>query len=330
MLIADCRLLFYMPPIAKIVKSNSHVDYVARVIDELDADEPPAPEDYGFAQFVAVPLAEGEEAVGVVYDTQLANPDYASFGPRLSSHAELKVLSPDFLHEQGVLLGILLVGWRSRAAGAESNGQGGGAAKLNAAGGGGWASHQGVPRRGRLLRAVALLLARRGARGRVRRAAGRGRHRTVGAGLRACGAAAPLRPEKKPDLATHARPAASLMAYTARGGSPMKNAARFLCAAAVASTTLAAAPPAQRPPAQTQPPARAQTNAPKPASAPPSVKAKYEGGVVGYRKSDGTINFDDTNSRLAFHDKQNKELFSIPYKAVVMAWPDTRSSTSTT
>ena len=136
-----------MSRIAKIVKSNSHVDYVARVIDELDADEPPGPEDYGFAQFVAVPLAEGEEAVGVVYDTQLANPDYGSFGPRLSSHAELKVLSPDFLHEQGVLLGILLVGWRARAGGAGSDGEKGGAAKLNAADGGAWASHQGVPRR---------------------------------------------------------------------------------------------------------------------------------------------------------------------------------------
>jgi hypothetical protein len=136
-----------MSRIAKIVKSNSHVDYVARVIDELDADEPPAPEDYGFAQFVSVPLAEGEEAVGVVYDTQLANPDYGSFGPRLSSHAELKVLSPDFLHEQGVLLGILLLGWRSRE---ESSGKRGGAdsngAKARAAEGV-WTSHQGVPRR---------------------------------------------------------------------------------------------------------------------------------------------------------------------------------------
>ncbi len=28
-----------MTRIAKIVKSNSHVDYVARVVDELDADE---------------------------------------------------------------------------------------------------------------------------------------------------------------------------------------------------------------------------------------------------------------------------------------------------
>src|ERR1043166_376796 len=149
-----------MTKLAKIGKSNSHVDYVARVVDELDADEPPGSEDYGFAQFVSVPLAEGEEAVGVVYDTQLANPDYASFGPRLSSHAELKVLSPDFLHEQGVLLGILLVGWRVRAGSdgsdasrdggtqerAEGDGGPGGAARSDATGGA-WAGHQGVPRR---------------------------------------------------------------------------------------------------------------------------------------------------------------------------------------
>jgi hypothetical protein len=146
-----------MTRIAKIVKSNSHVDYVARVVDELDADEPPGPEDYGFAQFVSVPLAEDAEAVGVVYDTQLANPDYASFGPRLSSHAELKVLSPDFLHEQGVLLGLLLVGWRERAGrasagasergGTESVGARAVAPQSSVSGGGVWASQQGVPRR---------------------------------------------------------------------------------------------------------------------------------------------------------------------------------------
>jgi hypothetical protein len=119
-----------MSRIAKVVKSNSHVDYVARVIDELDADAPPAPEEYGFAQFVSLPIREGEEeVVGVVYDTQLANPEYGNFGPRLSSHADLKVLSPDFLHEQGVLLGVLLLGWRTRERG------------------GPWAAQQGVPRR---------------------------------------------------------------------------------------------------------------------------------------------------------------------------------------
>jgi hypothetical protein len=119
-----------MTKIARVVKSNSHVDYVARVVDELDADAPPAPDEYGFAQFVRIPVSADEEVVGVVYDTQLANPEYGSFGPRLSPREELRLLSPDYLNEQGVLLGVLLVGWREHVAS-----------------GGGWRAHHGVPRR---------------------------------------------------------------------------------------------------------------------------------------------------------------------------------------
>jgi len=98
--------------IAKIVASNSHVDYVGRIIDALDSDAPPQSSDYGFAQFVSMPLEDESEVIGVIYDSQLANPDYASFGPRLSPRADLSVLSPDYLNEQGVLVGILLLGWR--------------------------------------------------------------------------------------------------------------------------------------------------------------------------------------------------------------------------
>ena len=101
-----------MIKLAKIVKSNSHVDYVGRVIDALDADESPSATDYGFAQFVAMPLADGSEVVGVIYNSQLINPEYGNFGPRLSSAIDNSVLSPDYLNEQGLLVGILLLGWR--------------------------------------------------------------------------------------------------------------------------------------------------------------------------------------------------------------------------
>src|SRR5919202_1658961 len=103
-----------MVRLAKIVKSNSHVDYVGRVIDALDADEPPAASDYGFAQFVSIPL-DDLDIVGVIYNSQLANPDYGNFGPRLSPASDLSVLSPDYLNEQGTLIGILLLGWRDPA-----------------------------------------------------------------------------------------------------------------------------------------------------------------------------------------------------------------------
>lgn len=98
--------------IAKIIKSNSHIDYVGRVVDELDAENPPSADDYGFAQFVNLPLSENEEIVGVIYNSLLVNPDYANFGPRLSPKPELGSFSPDYLNEQGFLIGILLLGTR--------------------------------------------------------------------------------------------------------------------------------------------------------------------------------------------------------------------------
>ena len=101
-----------MIKLAKIVKSNSHVDYVGRVIDALDADESPSATDYGFAQFVTMPLEDGSEVVGIIYNSQLINPEYGNFGPRLSSVADNSVLSPDYLNEQGLLVGVLLLGWR--------------------------------------------------------------------------------------------------------------------------------------------------------------------------------------------------------------------------
>ncbi len=64
---------------------------------------------------------------------------------------------------------------------------------------------------------------------------------------------------------------------------------------------------------------------------PASFEAKYEGGMFGFsRKEVGTIRFDDANFRLVFFSKQNKELFSIPYKAMVVIYPQSQSAQSTT
>jgi hypothetical protein len=101
--------------IAKIVSSNSHIDYVGRIVDELDAETPPSAEDFGFAQFVSLPL-DDREIVGVIYNSMLVNPEYANYGPRLSPKPELGSFSPDYLNEQGFLIGILLLGTRDEEA----------------------------------------------------------------------------------------------------------------------------------------------------------------------------------------------------------------------
>jgi hypothetical protein len=98
--------------IAKIVKSNSHVDYAARIMDPFETGEAPKSEDYGFAQFVKIAVGSGE-AVGVIYNSQLINPEFGNYGPRLSTPPNLNsVFSPDYLNEQGVMIGVLLLGWK--------------------------------------------------------------------------------------------------------------------------------------------------------------------------------------------------------------------------
>lgn len=96
--------------IAKIVSSNSHVDYVARVVDAFDGTEVPSADDHAFGNFVSVGFDDGESVVGIIYNSLLVNPDFASYGPRLSTKPELETFSPDYLNEQGILIGILFLG----------------------------------------------------------------------------------------------------------------------------------------------------------------------------------------------------------------------------
>ncbi|MCB9138715.1 MAG: hypothetical protein H6642_10240 [Caldilineaceae bacterium] len=103
-----------MSAIGKIVKSNSHIDYVCQVYGPGEFNPQPEPEAYAFGTFVGIDReTEGRanpRLIGVIYNTLLMNPDFGTLGPRLSSRAELDVFSPDYLAETATLIGILAVG----------------------------------------------------------------------------------------------------------------------------------------------------------------------------------------------------------------------------
>ncbi|HYH87452.1 MAG TPA: hypothetical protein VEX60_18505 [Pyrinomonadaceae bacterium] len=118
----------------------------------------------------------------------------------------------------------------------------------------------------------------------------------------------------------------------------MKNAARFLTALAVCLTLAAGASaqrtrtvsepattpvqPATTPTQQDQDPVQ-KTKVPVPPAPPKAVPAKYMGGFAGYRKKqEGMLTFDDRNRRLVFRDKNEKEILSISYEAVMVAFAD--------
>jgi hypothetical protein len=114
--------------IGKIVKSNTHIDYICQIYNQGETDLPPQSTDYTFGTFVAVELdappingADGDAVagvdrlIGVIYTTLLLNPDFGNLGPRLSPRQELEIFSPDYLSETATLVGLITVGWRDTA-----------------------------------------------------------------------------------------------------------------------------------------------------------------------------------------------------------------------
>ncbi len=106
--------------LGKVVKSNSHCDYVVDVADEFASPTPPNPDEFGFGSFVKLEGTNGRHwAVGVVYNSQLVNPMFLNNGPRLSSEPD-PMFTPDLISETRTLLGVVLIGWMvSRSAGAD-------------------------------------------------------------------------------------------------------------------------------------------------------------------------------------------------------------------
>ncbi len=94
--------------LGKVVKSNSHCDYVVQLDTTNDVDNPPQIEDYGFGQFVKFD-SHRHWAVGIVYDTQLFNSAFMNSGPRLTSAPD-PVFTPDLVQDTCLLLNVVLVG----------------------------------------------------------------------------------------------------------------------------------------------------------------------------------------------------------------------------
>ena len=97
--------------IGKLVKSNSHADYICQIYGPGEVEAPPPPADYAFCTFVRIPLGEDEgHLIGLIYDTILLNPEFGNLGPRLSPVPDLAVFSPDYLAEKVTLVGITALG----------------------------------------------------------------------------------------------------------------------------------------------------------------------------------------------------------------------------
>ncbi|HIK54829.1 MAG TPA: hypothetical protein IGS37_06670 [Synechococcales cyanobacterium M55_K2018_004] len=98
--------------LGKVVKSNSHCDYVVQLDDQMAVADPPQADDFGFGSFVKLDAKDRHWAVGLIYNSLLVNP-FLNNGPRLSSEPD-PLFTPDLINETQTLLGVVLVGWLER------------------------------------------------------------------------------------------------------------------------------------------------------------------------------------------------------------------------
>jgi hypothetical protein len=116
--------------IGKIVKSDSHINYVCQIYGPREVEVEPSPADYAFGRFVRVAIRSNQAedpdttldfalgisqepvtyAVGVIYDTILLNPAFGSLGPRLSNETQVELFSPDYISEKAVLIYVMVLG----------------------------------------------------------------------------------------------------------------------------------------------------------------------------------------------------------------------------
>jgi hypothetical protein len=101
----------------------------------------------------------------------------------------------------------------------------------------------------------------------------------------------------------------------------------FLCFALFAFSIAVFAQPR---PIEKKPEQKTDRNTVAKTPAPNSFSAKYEGGMYGYSKKEtGILKFDDANERLVFFGKDQKEMFTIPYKSMLVIFPNSKSVSST-
>ena len=98
--------------IGSIVSSNSHLDYVVEVYQERDCERPPKLSEREFGQpvFIKKTIDGTDHAVmGVIYNTQLVDPDQGRTGPRLAQDDQAQ-FTPGYIEERTTLAGVALLG----------------------------------------------------------------------------------------------------------------------------------------------------------------------------------------------------------------------------
>lgn len=97
--------------IGKIIKSDNHFNYKCRIYNNYETEKNLTEEDFYFGQFVKSYISENKQGIGVIYNSQLYNPDFANFGLKTGNSEHNIVTIPDYMDETSIFIDLIMIGW---------------------------------------------------------------------------------------------------------------------------------------------------------------------------------------------------------------------------
>lgn len=104
-------------PFGRIVKTNSHVEYLCRIYGHLEESYTPAASDFAFGRFVMVTLEDTQgnflgHVVGVVFNTLVMDPDFGAANRSQLDGDEIEVTLPTYMQSAFTMVEIAGIGWQ--------------------------------------------------------------------------------------------------------------------------------------------------------------------------------------------------------------------------
>ncbi len=105
-------------PVGRVVKTNSHIEYLCRIFKELEDVQTPSSQDFAFGQFLEIVLEDHRggdlgHVIGLVFNTHVMDPDFGSPNRSQLDADTREVTLPTYMQPAFTMVEILGIGWRN-------------------------------------------------------------------------------------------------------------------------------------------------------------------------------------------------------------------------
>ncbi len=104
-------------PVGRIVKTNSHIEYLCRVFKEREDIYTPSSRDFSFGRFLTIALEDHRGGdlgyvIGLVFDTHITDPEFGMANRSQLETEAREVTLPTYMQPAFTMVEIMGIGWQ--------------------------------------------------------------------------------------------------------------------------------------------------------------------------------------------------------------------------